>query len=156
MNTQTQLRLSTLRKWMDRNNIHAFIMPSTDPHSGEYVPERWKSREFISGFTGSAGTAVVTIDKAALWTDNRYFLQAAEQIKGTEFELMKIGLEGTPSIQEWLAHELLQTDKVGVDGSCYTVSEFQTLSQSLSAFGIKTLSVGDPYDDIWTDRPQIP
>ena len=156
MNTQTQLRLSTLRKWMDRNNIHAFITPSTDPHSGEYVPERWKSREFISGFTGSAGTAVVTIDKAALWTDNRYFLQAAEQIKGTEFELMKIGLEGTPSIQEWLAHELLQTDKVGVDGSCYTVSEFQTLSQSLSAFGIKTLSVGDPYDDIWTDRPQIP
>ena len=102
MNTQTQLRLSTLRKWMDRNNIHAFITPSTDPHSGEYVPERWKSREFISGFTGSAGTAVVTIDKAALWTDNRYFLQAAEQIKGTEFELMKIGLEGTPSIQEWL------------------------------------------------------
>ena len=156
MNTNVETRLKALRQWMRSKGIHAFITPSTDPHSGEYVPERWKSREFISGFTGSAGTAVVTLTKAALWTDNRYFLQAAAQIEGTDYTLMKIGLEDTPSIQEWLAEVLSEGEKVGVDGSCYTVSDFQSLSQSLSAFGIQTLSVDDPYDDIWEQRPQIP
>ena len=156
MNTNVETRLMSLRQWMKKKGIHAFITPSTDPHSGEYVPERWKSREFISGFTGSAGTAVVTLTKAALWTDNRYFLQAAAQIEGTDYTLMKVGLEGTLSIQEWLADVLSEGEKVGVDGSCYTVSDFQDLSQSLSAFGIQTLSVEDPYDEIWEQRPQIP
>ena len=156
MNTNVETRLKALRQWMRSKGIHAFITPSTDPHSGEYVPERWKSREFISGFTGSAGTAVVTLTKAALWTDNRYFLQAAAQIEGTDYTLMKIGLEDTLSIQEWLAEVLNEGEKVGVDGLCYTVSDFQNLSQSLSAFGIQTLSVDDPYDDIWEQRPQIP
>lgn len=156
MNTTVENRLLALRQWMKRKGIHAFITPSTDPHSGEYVPERWKSREYISGFTGSAGTAVVTLTKAALWTDNRYFLQAAAQIEETDYTLMKIGLEDTPSIQEWLAEVLNEGEKVGVDGLCYTVSDFQSLSQSLSAFGIQTLSVEDPYDEVWEQRPQIP
>ena len=88
-------RIARLREWMRKEGLNAFITPSTDPHCGEYVPRRWQSREWISGFTGSAGTAVITLEEAALWTDNRYFLQAEEQLKGSEYQLMKIGLEDT-------------------------------------------------------------
>lgn len=141
---------------MRKKGINAFITPSTDPHCGEYVPRRWQSREWISGFTGSAGTAVVTLEKAALWTDNRYFLQAEEQLKGSEYELMKIGLEGTPSVQEWLKETLQCDDKVGVDGWCYTIDGINELHQALNPWGIQVMPVGDPYDQIWTDRPGIP
>ena len=96
-------RIDTLRAWMRSQGVAAFITPSNDPHSGEYVPRHWQSREWISGFTGSAGTAVITKKEAALWTDNRYFLQAEEQISGTEYVLMKLGLEDTPSVSEWLS-----------------------------------------------------
>ncbi len=149
-------RIEQLRQWMREQGINAFITPSTDPHSGEYVPRRWQSREWISGFTGSAGTAVVTLEKAALWTDNRYFLQADEQLKGSEYELMKIGLEGTPSVQEWLKDTLHCDDKVGVDGWCYTIDGINELHQALNPLGIQVLPAGDPYDEIWTDRPGIP
>ena len=91
-------RIDALRAWMHSQGVEAFITPSNDPHSGEYVPRHWQSREWISGFTGSAGTAVITTKEAALWTDNRYFLQAEEQISGTEYVLMKLGLEDTPSV----------------------------------------------------------
>ncbi|MBR1465000.1 MAG: aminopeptidase P family protein [Bacteroidaceae bacterium] len=149
-------RIEQLRQWMRKKGINAFITPSTDPHCGEYVPRRWQSREWISGFTGSAGTAVVTLEKAALWTDNRYFLQAEEQLKGSEYELMKIGLEGTPSVQEWLKETLQCDDKVGVDGWCYTIDGINELHQALNPWGIQVMPVGDPYDQIWTDRPGIP
>jgi len=149
-------RIEQLRQWMREQGINAFITPSTDPHCGEYVPRRWQSREWISGFTGSAGTAVVTLEKAALWTDNRYFLQAEEQLKGSEYELMKIGLEGTPSVQEWLKETLQCDDKVGVDGWCYTIDGINELHQALNPWGIQVMPVGDPYDQIWTDRPGIP
>ena len=149
-------RIEQLRQWMRKKGINAFITPSTDPHCGEYVPRRWQSREWISGFTGSAGTAVVTLEKAALWTDNRYFLQAEEQLKGSEYELMKIGLEGTPSVQEWLKQTLQCDDKVGVDGWCYTIDGINELHQALNPWGIQVMPVGDPYDQIWTDRPGIP
>lgn len=149
-------RIEQLRQWMREQGINAFITPSTDPHCGEYVPRRWQSREWISGFTGSAGTAVVTLEKAALWTDNRYFLQAEEQLKGSEYELMKIGLEGTPSVQEWLKQTLQCDDKVGVDGWCYTIDGINELHQALNPWGIQVMPVGDPYDQIWTDRPGIP
>ncbi|EFA43202.1 Creatinase [Hallella bergensis DSM 17361] len=101
-----QERLSELREVMRREKLDAFIFPSTDPHNSEYVPERWKGRQWISGFSGSAGTAVVTLNSAALWTDSRYFLSAAEQLAGTEFQLMKLKMPGTPTITQWIGEEL--------------------------------------------------
>ena len=95
-------RVNTLRQYLRRNGLAAFIFPSTDPHQSEYVADHWKAREWISGFNGSAGTAVVTLASAALWTDSRYFLAAEEQLKGTGFQLMKLKIEGTPTIAEWL------------------------------------------------------
>ena len=145
-----------LRNWMRKRGLNAFITPSTDPHSGEYVPKHWYGREWISGFTGSAGSAVVTLDKAALWTDNRYFLQAEEQLRGTEFLLMKDGLETTPTIQEWLSQELKCGDVVGVDGWCYTVDGINDLHKHLNRFGITVKPTDDPYNLIWADRPSIP
>ena len=88
-------RIENLREWMRANGFSAFVFPSSDPHNSEYVADHWKSREWISGFTGSAGTAVVTLDRAALWTDSRYFIAAAEQLAGTEYRLMKLRVEGT-------------------------------------------------------------
>ena len=149
-------RIEALRAWMRSQGVAAFITPSNDPHSGEYVPRHWQSREWISGFTGSAGTAVITTKEAALWTDNRYFLQAEEQISGTEYVLMKLGLEDTPSVSEWLSGVLQSGDKVGVDGSCFTIAEFQGLKTSLSALEIEVVALHDPYDDIWEERPDIP
>lgn len=100
-------RLAALREEMRREGLAAFIFPSTDPHSGEYVPDHWKGREWISGFNGSAGTAVVTLDEAALWTDSRYFIAAEEQLRGTGYVLMKERMEGTPSIAQWIDANLL-------------------------------------------------
>lgn len=147
---------SQLRKLMEREGISAFITPSTDPHSGEYVPERWKSRRWISGFTGSAGTAVVTTDKAALWTDSRYFIQANEQLAGSGFVLMKEKIEGTPSISEWLGSVLPKGSVVAVDGWVNTVSEVEALQNDLTAYGLSVRTDIDPYDEIWTDRPSVP
>ena len=104
-------RLEDLREVMQREHLAAFIFPSTDPHQGEYVPDHWKGREFISGFNGSAGTAVVTLTSAALWTDSRYFLAAEAQLKGTEFQLMKLKMEGTPTIAEWIDCRTSQTGR---------------------------------------------
>ena len=109
-------RLEDLREVMQREHLAAFIFPSTDPHQGEYVPDHWKGREFISGFNGSAGTAVVTLTSAALWTDSRYFLAAEAQLKGTEFQLMKLKMEGTPTIAEWIGKECGAGAEVAVDG----------------------------------------
>lgn len=147
---------SQLRKLMEREGISAFITPSTDPHSGEYVPERWKSRRWISGFTGSAGTAVVTTDKAVLWTDSRYFIQANEQLAGSDFVLMKEKIEGTPSISEWLGSVLPKGSVVAVDGWVNTVSEVEALQNDLTAYGLSVRTDIDPYDEIWTDRPSVP
>ena len=97
-----QERLEALRAWMRREQLDAFIFPSTDPHNSEYVPDHWKGREWISGFNGSAGTAVVTAEKAALWTDSRYFIAAEQQLEGTGYELMRERIDGTPTIAEWL------------------------------------------------------
>ena len=141
---------------MQREGIQAFITPSTDPHAGEYVPERWKARQWLSGFTGSAGTAVVTSDQAALWTDSRYFIQAAEQLAGTGIELMKEKMEGTPSIAEWLGSVLPQGSVVGVDGWVNTVSEVESLENELKTYGLTLRTDLDPYAEIWTDRPVLP
>ncbi|MCQ2076690.1 MAG: aminopeptidase P family protein [Bacteroidaceae bacterium] len=149
-------KLSCLREFMQRHGVQAFITPSTDSHSGEYVPQYYESRRWLSGFTGSAGTAVVTSDKAALWTDSRYFIQAEEQLRGSEFELMKDRIEGTPTIEEWLIKYLKPGSMVGIDGWVNTIADVETLKVSLKEYGVDVRHVGDPFSEIWTDRPFLP
>ena len=152
-------RIEELREFMGREGMHAFIFPSTDPHNGEYVPEHWKGREFISGFNGSAGTAVVTMDDAALWTDSRYFLAAEEQLAGTGFKLMKLKIEGTPTIAQWLGRKLAVSggSVVGIDGMVNSVETILCLADELRAEGGITLRTNiDPLDSIWKDRPSVP
>lgn len=152
-------RLSALRELMKRESMDAFVFPSTDPHNGEYVPDRWKGREWISGFDGSAGTVVVTMDEAALWTDSRYFIAAATQLEGTGIKLMKERVEGTPTIVEWLGRKLatLRNPVVGIDGMVNTAAEVEALAAGLRAEGgINVRTNFDPLDIIWTDRPAVP
>lgn len=152
-------RLAALREVMRREHLGAFIFPSTDPHSGEYVPDYWKGREWITGFDGSAGTAVVTMNSAAMWTDSRYFIAAAEQLAGTEFELMKLRMPGTPTIAEWLAGELREssTTEVALDGMVNTYNEVNSLTTELRKVGGLTLRTNfDPLKEIWKDRPELP
>lgn len=150
-------RLAALREIMSREHLAAFIFPSTDPHQGEYVPNHWKGREFISGFNGSAGTAVVTMKSAALWTDSRYFIAAEEQLKGTEFQLMKLKIEGTPTIAEWLGKECEAGAEVGLDGTCSSTNAVKELIADLRHQGGITLRTNlDPLKQIWKNRPAIP
>ena len=150
-------RLSDLREVMQREHLAAFIFPSTDPHQSEYVAEHWKGREWISGFDGSAGTAVVTMNAAALWTDSRYFLAAEEQLKGTEFQLMRLKIEGTPTIAEWIGRECGAGAEVGIDGWCSSVSDVKDMIASLRKQGGITLRTNfNPLKLIWRDRPTIP
>ena len=157
-------RLEDLREVMRREHLAAYIFPSTDPHQGEYIPDHWKGREFISGFNGSAGTVVVTLHAAALWTDSRYFIAAEEQLKGTEFQLMKLKIEGTPTIAEWLGKEIADHrhpyedwTEVGIDGWCSSASEVKALIADLrKENGITLRTNFDPLRQIWTNRPPIP
>ena len=152
-------RIEELRTVMKSEGIDAFVFPSTDPHNGEYVPEHWKGREFISGFNGSAGTAVVTMDDAALWTDSRYFLQAEEQLAGTGFRLMKLKIEGIPTISQWLGRKLAANGGtvVGIDGMVNSIGTVEALADELRAEGGITLRTNfDPLKVIWKDRPAIP
>ena len=157
-------RLEDLREVMKREHLAACIFPSTDPHQSEYVADHWKGREWISGFNGSAGTAVVTLTSAALWTDSRYFLAAEEQLKGTEYQLMKLKIEGTPTIAEWLGKEIMQSrhpyedwSEVAIDGRCSSVNEVKDLIADLRKQNGLTLRTNfDPLKLIWKDRPVIP
>ena len=152
-------RLSRLRELMRREHLSAFIFPSTDPHNSEYVPQHWEGRKWMSGFTGSAGTAVVTLTSAAVWTDSRYFLAAADELSGTEYQLMKERMPGTPTIAQWLGQELADapTTEVGVDGSCLSAEEVEALVAELRENGGLTLRTNlDPLAEIWTSRPPIP
>lgn len=158
MTQMIQDRLAALREVMRRESIDAFIFPSTDPHNGEYVPAHWKGRKWISGFEGSAGTAVVTMDKAALWTDSRYFIAAEEQLQGTEFKLMKERVEGTPTISQWLGMSLAHINGavVGLDGYVNAANEVRGLAEELRRQGGITIRTNfDPLDIIWKDRPEI-
>ena len=155
-------RLEDLREVMRREHLAAFIFPSTDPHQGEYIPDHWKGREFISGFNGSAGTAVVTMTSAALWTDSRYFLAAEQQLKGTGFQLMKLKMKGTPTIAQWLNSEIAAggspaSTEVGIDGWCSSANSVKELTADLRKEGGLTLRTNlDPLKTIWSDRPAIP
>ena len=150
-------RIEALREVMRREHLSAFIFPSTDPHQGEYVPDHWKGREFISGFNGSAGTAVVTLKSAALWTDSRYFLAAEEQLKGTEYQLMKLKIEGTPTIAEWIGRECGPGAEVGVDGMVNSANSVKELIADLRKQGGITVRTNlDPLSQIWRNRPAVP
>ena len=157
-------RLEALREVIRREHLAAFIFPSTDPHQSEYVADHWKAREWISGFNGSAGTAVVTLNAAALWTDSRYFLAADEQLKGTEFQLMKLKMEGTPTIAEWLGKEITahrhpyeDWTEVGIDGWCSSTNSVKKLIADLrKENGITLRTNFDPLRQIWKERPAIP
>ena len=156
MDTEITGRIASLRAFMKERGLSAVIIPSTDPHSGEYVPAHWEARKWISGFTGSAGTAVITLNKGGLWTDSRYFLQAEAQLKDTGIVLFKDRLEETPSIAEWLGSELKPQDKVGIDGWVNAYSEAESLRNALATYGIELTVSEDPFQWIWKDRPALP
>lgn len=158
-NHTIQERLSLLREEMRREHLSAFIFPSADPHMSEYVPARWEGRKWISGFDGSAGTAVVTLHSAALWTDSRYFIAAEEQLAGTEFSLMRERIDGTPTIAEWIVSQIIDGDpmEIGVDGMCLPLSEVEELKTDLQRLGgINVRTNLDVLNRIWTDRPSVP
>ena len=149
-------RVEKLRGYMRRNGLDAFIVPSNDPHMSEYTPAHWQCRQWISGFSGSAGTAVVTLGSAALWTDSRYFLAAAQQLEGTPFVLMKDGLPETPPVGQWLAATLARGGRVGVDGNVATPAMCGALENALSPKGISVALCGDPFAEVWENRPALP
>lgn len=154
-------RLEKLREVMRREHLSAFIFPSTDAHQSEYVADHWQGRAWISGFNGSAGTAVVTMRSAALWTDSRYFIAAEEQLRGTEFQLMKLKVEGTPTISDWIASELSQNEdecrEVGLDGMVNSYNDTMALISDLrKAGGITVRTNFDPLEQIWMNRPAVP
>ena len=150
-------RIEDLREVMRREHLAACIFPSTDPHQSEYVADHWKGREWISGFNGSAGTAVVTLKSAALWTDSRYFIAAEEQLKGTEYQLMKLKIEGTPTIAEWIGQECGPGAEVSVDGMVNSANEVKELVADLRKQGGITLRTNfDALSLIWRNRPPIP
>ena len=149
--------MEDLREVMRREHLAACIFPSSDPHQSEYVADHWKGREWISGFNGSAGTAVVTLNSAALWTDSRYFLAADEQLRGTEYQLMKLKIEGTPTIAEWIGRECGPGAEVAVDGMVNSTNFVKELIADLRKQGGITLRTNfDPLSRIWRDRPAVP
>ncbi len=152
-------RLLRLREELRREHLSAFVFPTSDPHQSEYTADCWKGREWVSGFNGSAGTAVVTLKSAALWTDSRYFIAAEEQLRGTEYQLMKLKIDGTPTIAQWLGRELADMDdkEVGIDGMVSAASSVKQLMGDLRREGGITLRTNfDPLQRIWHDRPAIP
>lgn len=156
MNSTINNRITALRAHIAQEQIQAFIIPSTDPHLSEYVAPHWQSREWISGFTGSAGTVVVTAKDAGLWTDSRYFLQAARQLEGTCITLYKEMLPETPNIPEFLSAHLQEGDCVGIDGKMFSAEEVEHLQKELKKSGIRIKSIADPMQLLWTDRPAMP
>lgn len=156
MKTNIPERIAALREAMKQHTIDAYIIPTSDPHMSEYPADCWKYREWISGFTGSAGTVVITAGKAGLWTDSRYFLQASAQLEGTGIELYKMALPETPSIPEFLTHELKAGQTVGLNGETYSLADARALETALTAKEIKLDTNVSLVDPIWKDRPAIP
>lgn len=149
-------RIKLLRKQMKKADIDAYIVHHSDPHLSEYIPDYWKEREWLSGFTGSAGTLVVTQKNAALWTDSRYFIQAEEQLSGTEIELCRLGLPDTPDIPSWLAIHLKSNDCVACNGLLISVAAQRQLKDTLTSKGFKVRFDVDLVAKIWVNRPAIP
>lgn len=149
-------RIHALRMTFRPNNIKAFIIPSTDPHLSEYVAPYWMSREWISSFTGSAGTAVILMDKAGLWTDSRYFLQAEKELEGSGITLYKEMLPETPSITKFLCQNLKPGESVSIDGKMFSVQQVEQMKEDLAPYQLQVNLFGDPLKNIWKDRPSMP
>ena len=156
MKTNIPERIAALREAMKQHKIDAYIIPTSDPHMSEYPADCWKYREWISGFTGSAGTVIITADKAGLWTDSRYFLQASTQLEGTGIELFKMMLPETPTIPEFLTHELKEGQTVGLNGETYSLADARSLEKALAEKEIKLNTNASLIDPIWKERPTIP
>lgn len=156
MNENIILRIDALRDKMRASNVEATIIPHSDPHQSEYMSPHWHQRKFFSGFSGSAGTLVVTLDEACLWTDSRYFLQAEKQLEGTGIKLMKDGLPSTPSINQYLVSVLKAPATVGIDALMFSISTADSLKKDLENAGLKLVTDFLPADGIWTDRPDLP
>ena len=154
--TDYKARVEALRRWLRGEGLNAYVVPTLDPHNSEYLPFRWQTREWLTGFTGSAGLAVVTLEKAALWTDSRYFLQAEEQLAGTGIELMREGTAGTPEPTRWIEEQLQDGDAVGFCGECMSKELFDSLFADLSDRIAVRVSENDPFDYLWRDRPDMP
>jgi len=153
----SQTRLTQLRKLMKKNKLDAYLVPGTDPHQSEYVPDAWHRRQWLSGFTGSAGDLAILKDKAGLWTDSRYFLQAEDELNETGIELFKIGVSGTPAIPDWLCSELEKGSRVGLDPAVFSHASHQVLKKTLTNAGIRLVYPEDNLiDQIWSDRPALP
>ena len=159
MSKSTLKNLEALRDEMRRVKVSAVIIPGTDYHQSEYISDHWKFRDWVTGFTGSNGTAVVTLDNAGLWTDSRYFIAAEQQLVGTEFMLMKERMPGTPTISKWLGVKLSYDNdpNVGIDGNVCSAAMVKALTSELRAEGGITLRTNfDPLSKIWKDRPALP
>ena len=154
--TDYKARVEALRRWLRGEGLNAYVVPTLDPHNSEYLPFRWQTREWLTGFTGSAGLAVVTLEKAALWTDSRYFLQAEEQLAGTGIELMREGVAGTSEPTRWIEEQLQDGDAVGFCGECMSKELFDSLFADLSDRIVVRVSENDPFDYLWRDRPDMP
>lgn len=149
--------LKALRLLMKRHGVEAYLVPSTDPHQSEYVPEFWKRRQFITGFTGSAGDALITLDQAGLWTDSRYYLQAERELKGSGFILFEGGMPGVPSWQEWIARELSAGRSFGLDPKLVSHRDFAKLKKDLEQRGLRIKVIEENFvDEIWSQRPSPP
>lgn len=154
--TDYKARVDALRRWLRGEGLNAYVVPTLDPHNSEYLPFRWQTREWLTGFTGSAGLAVVTLEKAALWTDSRYFLQAEEQLAGTGIELMREGTAGTPEPTRWIEEQLQDGDAVGFCGECMSKELYDSLFADLPEKIAVRASENDPFDYLWRDRPDMP
>ena len=149
-------RVEQVRKMMEKDGLSAWYITGTDPHQSEYVAARWRTREFISGFSGSAGTVIITWDKALLWVDSRYYIQGEQQIQGTEYILMKQGMDGVDNPLEWLKNNMEAGSSVGVDGSTISIFDFHDMEKALKEKKITLSATGDYFDKVWTQRPALP
>ena len=152
----TVKNLEALREMMRKNKVSAIIIPGTDPHQSEYVNPHWKLRDWVTGFTGSNGTAAVTLHDAGLWTDSRYFLQAGMQLKDSEVTLYKEDIPGEPTVNEWLATQLSEGDVLAVDGKMFSVVQAARLEEFCGENGFRFATDFDPFDKIYTNRPELP
>jgi Xaa-Pro aminopeptidase len=149
-------RIERLRIWMQQQGINAYIIPTADPHKSEYLAEHWMAREWISGFTGSAGTIIVTLNHAGLWTDSRYFLQAEQELEGSSITLHRMVNQGADEYLNWLSDELMKGDRIGVDSYIWSVQEVRQLERLCSSNGLFLILDKNPIDQIWEDRPGRP
>ncbi|MBN2261879.1 MAG: aminopeptidase P family N-terminal domain-containing protein, partial [Prolixibacteraceae bacterium] len=156
MNNNINNRIKKIRELMLNNGLSAFLINGSDPHLSEYVPDRWKTRDYLSGFTGSFGFMAIIHEQSLLWTDSRYYLQAEQQLEGTGIEMMKAREPESISLEQWLFQNLKNGNIVGFDGTCYAAAEIKQLKQTLNKKGIIINDQIDLIDDLWENRPSLP